>query len=96
VDFPVRKVSKTTLTVYNNVKVHLQSFEQFRKKPVTFESLDFSFYEDFVDYLTFEHIHHRRKESIVGLRLNTIGKSIKHLRGFIKDRTKRKLIAPID
>lgn len=31
-----------------------------------------------------------------GLKLNTIGKTIKHLRGFIKDRVKRKIIASID
>ncbi|MFT3702983.1 MAG: site-specific integrase [Agriterribacter sp.] len=91
-----RKVSKATLTVYNNVKAHLKAFEKYRKVPITFSSLDFSFYEDFVDYLTFEHVHLRRKEIFTGIRLNTIGKTIKHLRGFIKDRIKRKIIAPID
>ena len=38
----------------------------------------------------------RRQEVLTGLKLNTIGKAIKHLRGFIKDRVKRKIIAPID
>ncbi len=91
-----RKVSKATLTVYQNVKSHLRAFETYRKKKITFESLDFSFYEDFVDYLTFEHVHLRRREIITGVKLNTIGKTIKHLRGFVKDRAKRKIIAPID
>lgn len=91
-----RKVSKDTLTVYGNVKSHLLAFEKFRKEKITFDSFDFGFYEDFVDYLTFEHVHMRRKEPIVGLKLNTIGKTIKHLRGFIKDRIKRKLVRPID
>src|SRR5690606_25240832 len=50
----------------------------------------------FVDYLTFEHIHFRRQTEHVGLRLNTIGKTIKHFRGFIKDRVKRKIIPPVD
>ena len=81
-----RKVSKATLTVYNNVKAHLKAFEKYRKVPITFASLDFSFYEDFVDYLTFEHVHLRRREILTGLRLNTIGKTIKHLRGFVKGR----------
>lgn len=52
-----RKVSKATLTVYGNVKSHLLAFEKFRNREITFESFDFSFYEDFVDYLTFEHVH---------------------------------------
>lgn len=91
-----RKVSKPTLTVYGNVKSHLLGFEEYRKQKITFSSFDFGFYEDFVDYLTFEHIHLRRKTVLTGLRLNTIGKTIKHLRGFIKDRVKRKIIPQID
>lgn len=38
----------------------------------------------------------RRQTTLTGLKLNSIGKTIKHLRGFIKDRVKRKIIAPID
>ncbi|WP_018629346.1 site-specific integrase [Niabella aurantiaca] len=91
-----RKVSKATLTVYGNVKSHLLAFEAFRGQEISFDSFDFSFYEDFVDYLTFEHIHIRRKTVQTGLKLNTIGKTIKHLRGFIKDRAKRKIVKPID
>jgi integrase len=91
-----RKVSPATLTVYRNVKSHLQAYEKYSNKKITFENLDFSFYEDFVDYLTFEHVHMRRQEVLTGLKLNTIGKTIKHLRGFIKDRAKRKIISPID
>ncbi|TXJ27714.1 MAG: site-specific integrase [Chitinophagaceae bacterium] len=91
-----RKVSKATLTVYGNVKSHLLAFEEYRKQKITFSSFDFGFYEDFVDYLTFEHVHLRRQTVLTGLRLNTIGKTIKHLRGFIKDRVKRKIIPPID
>ncbi|MCF3107536.1 site-specific integrase [Niabella sp. CC-SYL272] len=91
-----RKVSNATLTVYGNVKSHLLAFEAFRDQEISFDSFDFSFYEDFVDYLTFEHVHMRRKTLLTGLKLNTIGKTIKHLRGFIKDRIKRKIIKPID
>ncbi|MGB8193733.1 MAG: site-specific integrase [Chitinophagaceae bacterium] len=91
-----RKVSRATLTVYSNVKSHLHAFEDYRNKKITFDSFDFSFYEDFVDYLTFEHVHLRRQTLLTGLRLNTIGKTIKHLRGFIKDRVKRKIIPAID
>lgn len=91
-----RKVGKATLTVYSNVKSHLLAFEKFRNKEITFDSFDFAFYEDFVDYLTFEYVHMRRKTVQTGLKVNTIGKTIKHLRGFIKDRVRRKMIKPID
>jgi integrase len=64
--------------------------------PITFESFDYNFYENYVEFLTYEYIQKRRNKIIKGLRLNTIGKSIKHLRGFIKDRVKRKIIPPIE
>jgi integrase len=38
----------------------------------------------------------RRAEVLMDLKPNTIGKTIKHLRGFLKDRVKRNIIAPID
>lgn len=91
-----KKVSKATLTVFKNVKEHLRAFEIFRKKSITFNSFDYSFYVDFIDFLTFDYIHPRRKEVTQGLKINTIGKTIKQFRIFIKDRVRRKIIAPID
>ena len=75
---------------------HLEAFEEFRKEKITFASLDFQFYEDLVDFLTYHYKHPRRKQDIFGLKVNTIGKTIKQLRIFIKDRIKRKIIPPID
>ena len=57
------------------------AFENSRAK-VTFRSLDFNFYEEFVEYLTFDHVHTLKQERLVGLKQNTIGKMIKHLRVF--------------
>ncbi len=91
-----KKVSKGTLGVYNQMKEHLSAFQQFSKQPITFESFDYNFYDAFVEFLTYEFIQKRRKQVIKGLRINTIGKSIKHFRGFIKDRVKRKIIPSID
>jgi integrase len=91
-----RRVSKATCVVYGNMKTHLLAFEKFQGKRITFRSLDFNFYEKFVDYLTFEHVHTRKQERLVGLKQNTIGKTIKHLRVFIRDRVKRKIIPSID
>jgi len=90
------RVSKATIDVYNAMKHHLLEFQSFRKKKITFTSFDYSFYEEFIDFLTFNYVQKRRNIHLAGLKLNTIGKSIKHLRGFIKDRVKRKIIAPVD
>lgn len=91
-----KKVSDATIDVYRAMKHHLQEFQTFRKKKITFASFDYAFYEDFIDFLTFDYIQKRRKKVITGLKLNSIGKTIKHFRGFIKDRVKRKIIASID
>jgi len=90
------KVSAGTIRVYEHMRDHLKAFGEYRKTPISFESLDYNFYEEFVEFLAFKYIHRGRKESIVGLRVNTIGQTIKQLRIFIKDRVRRKIIAPID
>lgn len=90
------KVSPTTIGVYGIMKSQLVSFQDYRKAPITFDSLDYNFYEKFVDYLTHEYVQARRKKITKGLKLATIGKTIKQLRIFIKDRVRRKIVPPID
>ncbi len=91
-----RKVSPKMISVYNNMRDTLKAFEEYRKKPITFESFDINFYEEFVDYMTYEHIHRRKKELTKGFKISTIGKTIKQLRIFLNNRIRRKIIAPIN
>jgi integrase len=91
-----KKVTPGMLNVYKNMKDHLFAFEQHRGKPITFECIDFNFYESFVDYLTYEHIQRRRKVLIKVLKTSTVGKTIKQLRIFLKNRMRKKIITPID
>ncbi|MEV4886303.1 phage integrase SAM-like domain-containing protein [Chitinophaga ginsengisegetis] len=90
------KVTPGMLRVYKNMKDHLLAFQDYRKVTITFNCLDFNFYEGLVDFLTFEYIQRRRKTVIKGLRTATVGKTIKQLRIFIRDRVRRKIIPPID
>lgn len=91
-----RKVSAGMIRSYNVVKERLLAFQKYRKMKITFDSLDFGFYDDLVNYLTYEHSHRRRKLVIRGLRRNSVGTTIKQLRIFIRDRTRRKIIQAID
>lgn len=91
-----RKVSVGMLRTYNVVKERLLAFQKYRKRPITFESFDFNFYEDLVNYLTYEHTHRRRKTVLRGLKRNSVGTTIKQLRIFLRDRTRRKIIPAID
>jgi hypothetical protein len=90
------KVSKATINVFNNIKAHLKAYEEFSGKPVTFQSFDFDFYDRFVSFLTFDYVQARFKNEVIGLKANTIGKTIKQLKIFLKDRIRRKIIEPID
>ncbi len=89
-------VKHCTINVINAMKVHLRSFESYRKEPITFDSFDVHFYEDFVKYLTYDIVQLRRKEVIKGLKVNSVGKTIKHLKSFLKDRMRKKIIPYMD
>ncbi len=91
-----KQVSLKMINVYRNMKDTLKAFEAFRGKPITFESFDFNFYEEFVEYMMYEHIQRRRKEVIKGFRISTIGKTIKQLRIFLRNRMRKKIIPSIN
>lgn len=91
-----RHVTPKMILVYKNMRETLKLFENYRKKPITFESFDFNFYEEFIDYMMYEHIQRRRKEIIKGFRVSTVGKIIKQLRIFLRNRMRRKLIPHIN
>lgn len=90
------KVTPGMLRVYKNMKDHLRAFQDHHKATITFNSLDFNFYEGLVDFLTFDYVQRRRKTVIKGLKTATVGKTIKQLRIFIRDRIRRKIIPSID
>lgn len=85
-------VKHCTINVINAMKAHLKSFENYRNEPITFDCFDVNFYEEFVKYLTYEISQWRRKETIKGLKVNSVGKTIKHLKSFLKDRMRKKII----
>lgn len=85
-------VKKCTINVIKAMKKHLLNFQLYGKKPITFESFDIYFYEQFVNFLMYDVNHPRRRTVIKGLKLNTIGKTVKHLKSFLRDRMKKKVI----
>jgi hypothetical protein len=91
-----KKVCKGMLEVYRHVKERLRAFETFRNRSITFHCIDYNFYDSLVEFLTFYYQHKRRKATLLGLKTNTTGQTIKQLRIFIKDRVRRKIIASFD
>ena len=37
------------------IKIHLESFQQYREAPITFDSFDYNFYGEFMKYLTYDY-----------------------------------------
>jgi integrase len=91
-----RKVSPGMLRTYHVVKQRLIDFQKHRKSKITFDSFDYNFYEALVNYLTYVHIHHRRQTILRGLKRNSIGTTVKQLRIFLRDRSRRKIIPSLD
>lgn len=95
VESKIKLVSPKMCDIYRNARARLKSFEEFRKKPITFDSLDYSFYEEFSKYLMYEYVQ-RRYKGRRGLKLNTVGSNIKQLRVFLRNRAMKKIIEPIN
>lgn len=92
----VNKVCADIPRIYRNMKDHHKEFEKFSKRPITFECLGLDFYEKFVDFLSPHYIVKRRSDGVHGLKTNTVGKTIKQFRTFLRNRIRKRIIPPID
>ncbi len=92
----IKKASRDMPRIYRNMRAYLKAFEHFPARPVTFDCLDLNFYEEFVDFLTYDYTLQRRKINVLGLKVNTAGITIKQFRTFLRNRTRKGIIPPID
>jgi len=86
------EVAQCTLNVIGMMKEHLKSYQSYSGIPITFDSFDFNFYQAFVKYLAFDYTLTRKKKVVKGLRINSIGKTIKWLKSFLKNRMAKNII----
>ena len=89
-------IQPPTATVIRTMKKHLLSFQAYIGYKVTFDCFDGRFYHQFVRYLTFEIPVMTFSRVIKGLKMNTVGKTIKQLKTFLKDRIQKKIVPFID
>jgi len=78
------------------MKKYLEGFERYLGYAITFDNIDTIFYERLVKYLTYEIPIERRKKVTKRLMVNTIGKTIKQFKSFLKDRMAKKITPLID
>lgn len=87
------KVVPDVIKDYKALKKHLNGFKDYSSQHISFSNLNITFYNEFVDYLNFTAI---KKDKTVGLENNTVGKQIKNLKAFVRNRIDNKIIPNID
>jgi integrase len=87
------RVVNDVIKDYNSLKKHLKSYESVYREEINFKSFNYSFYQKFVQFLTYEVI---KPDGMKGLATNTIGKQIKNLKIFLNHCTKKGVIERID
>lgn len=70
---------KSTVTVYKTTLKHLKNFSQKSKKSIDFDSINLTFYNSFMKYLSKD----------LEMSNNTVGKYIKTLKSFLNEATER-------
>jgi len=86
-------VGKHTINDYNALKKHLTGFQKWDKTKIDFSLIDYSFYQKFVKYLKLYAVKPDKEK---GLATNTVAKTVKNLKIFLRDCGRKKITEPID
>lgn len=89
-------IQPASVTVIRSMKKHLASFEAHLGYTISFDKIDAQFYQQFVRYLTYEIPLLRKCRITKGLMVNTIGRTIRQLKAFLRDRMSKKIIPYMD
>lgn len=87
------RVVKDVIKDYNSLKKHLLGFQKHIKREVSFENLNYAFYQKFTKYLTYNA---EKPNGEQGLSINTVGKQIKNLKVFLNYCFKYEIIERFD
>ncbi|MDD2197346.1 MAG: tyrosine-type recombinase/integrase [Bacteroidales bacterium] len=87
------RVTRDVIKDYNSLKKHLNGFKEHSSQPITFSALNSTFYDEFLDYLSYKV---KLKDGTIGLKNNTVGKQIKNLKAFVRNRAEKKIIPEVD
>ncbi len=86
-------VGRHTLNDYNALRKHLKGYQAWNKSIIDFVKIDYDFYQKFVKYLSLYVV---KPDGEKGLAINTVGKTIKNLKIFLRDCGRKKITEPID
>jgi integrase len=78
---------------YKTLKKHLKAYEEYEETTLSFKSFNYDFYHSWTDFLAYNY---ERRDGQIGLKNNSVGKSIKNLKSFLRYSIESKRIEPID
>jgi integrase len=87
------RVGRHTVNDYHALKKHLKGYERWNRSKLEFNSINYSFYQKFMKYLSHDAV---KPDGEKGLAVNTIGKTLKNLKIFLRDCARKNIIEPID
>lgn len=92
-----KRAGESMMAMLRSIRGRLKAFETHTGKLLTFESFEGDFRDEFVEFLTYEYVLPRfTKKPVVGLKTNTIRDTTNHLRFFLNDRMRKKIIPALD
>lgn len=86
-------VTVDTLKDYRALKKHLKLFEKSRGYVIDFTSFNYAFYDEFIEFLFNETMKPNGER---GLLTNAVGKPIKNLKAFLRDRIRKGFCSDLD
>ena len=87
------RVGQHTINDYHALKKHLKGFERWSRSKLEFKSINYEFYQKFTKYLSYDAVKPNKEK---GLAVNTVGKTLKNLKIFLRDCARKNIIGPID
>jgi len=87
------RVGRHTINDYHALKKHLKGYERWSRTKLEFKSINYSFYQKFMKYLSHDVV---KPDGEKGLAINTIGKTLRNLKIFLRDCGRKNIIEPID
>ncbi len=87
------RVVNDVIKDYRSLKKHLKAYEKHKRTKVSFDSFGFTFYQQFVNYLTYNAV---KPDGEKGLATNTVGKQIKNLKVFLNHCFKHEIVERFD
>jgi len=88
-----KRVVPNVIQDYVALKRYLQDYEKYARVKLKFQSFNYHFYQDFVEYLTY---YAKKRNGEVGYTNNSIGKVVKTLKTFLNDLMRREIISKIN